>query len=189
MEVGAASSAVAGPARWQRFAGTDIVWRLSLVLVAALIALPVVVIVASLWQPYSAVWQHLLDTVMADYVVNSLLLMAGVGLGTLVLGVSSAWLTAMCEFPGRRFFTWALLLPMAMPAYIIAYTYTGLLDFAGPLQTALRDAFGWRYGEYWFPEIRSLGGGDLHALFGALSLCLSASARGAHRAVHCATGG
>ena len=160
MEVEATSIAVAvaGPTRWQRIAGTDTVWRLCLLLGAALIALPVVVVVASLWQPYSPVWQHLLDTVLADYVVNSLLLMAGVGLGTLVLGVSSAWLTAMCEFPGRRFFTWALLLPMAMPAYIIAYTYTGLLDFAGPLQTALRDTFGWRYGEYWFPEIRSLGG-------------------------------
>ncbi|KZX56815.1 iron ABC transporter permease [Halioglobus sp. HI00S01] len=133
-------------------------WRLVLVSLALVLSLPVLVIVASLAQPYSDVWQHLRDTVLSDYVSNSFLLMAGVGLGTFVLGVSGAWLTAMCEFPGRRFFNWALLLPMAMPAYIIAYTYTGMLDFAGPVQTALRDVFGWRYGDYWFPEIRSLGG-------------------------------
>jgi iron(III) transport system permease protein len=64
----------------------------------------------------------------------------------------------MCSFPGRRLFEWALLLPMAFPAYIIAYTYTGLLDFAGPVQTTLRESFDWSYGDYWFPEIRSIGG-------------------------------
>jgi iron(III) transport system permease protein len=82
----------------------------------------------------------------------------GVGVGTLLIGVSTAWLTSMCEFPGRRFFTWALLLPLAMPSYIIAYTYTGLLEFTGPVQEWLRAATGWGYGDYWFPEIRSLGG-------------------------------
>jgi iron(III) transport system permease protein len=116
------------------------------------------VIIASLLGPYSDTWGHLIDTVLAEYVLNSMLLMLGVGAGTLVLGVSAAWLTAMCEFPGRRFFSWALLLPMAMPAYIIAYTYTGMLDYAGPAQTLLRDSFGWSFGDYWFPQIRSLGG-------------------------------
>jgi iron(III) transport system permease protein len=67
-------------------------------------------------------------------------------------------LTSVCEFPGRRLFEWALLLPMAIPAYIIAYTYTGLLDFAGPVQTALRETFGWTRQDYWFPEVRSLPG-------------------------------
>ncbi|MEP1595296.1 MAG: iron ABC transporter permease [Halieaceae bacterium] len=133
-------------------------WRISLLLIATLVSLPVMVIIASLLQPYSPAWGHLLDTVLADYVINSLLLMCGVGIGTLVLGVTAAWLTTMCEFPGRRFFSWALLLPMAMPAYIIAYTYTGLLDFSGPVQTALRDTFDWRYNDYYFPETRSLGG-------------------------------
>ena len=142
-------------------------WRVSLVMIAMLASLPVLVIVASLLQPYSPAWRHLLDTVLADYVINSLLLMAGVGLGTFVLGVTAAWLTTMCEFPGRRFFSWALLLPMAMPAYIIAYTYTGLLDFSGPVQTALRDTFGWGYNDYYFPEIRSLAGA-----IGMLSLVL-----------------
>lgn len=133
-------------------------WRALMLLTAAVIAVPVLVIAASLLQGFSPVWEHLLDTVLRDYVVNSLLLMLGVGLGTVLLGVSSAWLTAMCEFPGRRFFNWALLLPMAIPAYIIAYTYTGMLDYSGPVQSALRAQFGWSYGDYYFPAIRSLGG-------------------------------
>lgn len=129
-----------------------------MLLMAATITLPVLVIVGSLLGGFSPVWQHLLDTVLSDYIVNSLLLMLGVGVGTLVLGVGGAWLTAMCQFPGRRWFNWALLLPMAMPAYIIAYTYTGMLDYAGPVQGALREQFGWGYGDYYFPRIRSLGG-------------------------------
>ncbi|WP_116364487.1 ABC transporter permease [Parahaliea mediterranea] len=129
-----------------------------MLLATAIIAVPVLVIVASLFGGFSPVWEHLLQTVLQDYVVNSLLLMLGVGTGTLVLGVTGAWLTAMCDFPGRRFFNWALLLPMAIPAYIIAYTYTGMLDYAGPVQSALRAAFGWGYGDYYFPAIRSLGG-------------------------------
>ncbi len=133
-------------------------WRVLLLFSAAVIAVPILVIVASLLGPYSAAWGHLIDTVLTDYIVNSLLLMLGVGSGTLLLGVSAAWLTAMCDFPGRRFFSWALLLPLAMPAYIIAYTYTGMLDYAGPVQTLLRDNFGWGFGDYWFPQIRSLGG-------------------------------
>lgn len=129
-----------------------------MLLTAAVIAVPVLVIVGSLFQGFSPVWEHLLATVLQDYVINSLLLMLGVGAGTLVLGLTSAWLTAMCDFPGRRFFNWALLLPMAIPAYIIAYTYTGILDYAGPVQSALRNQFGWGYGDYYFPAIRSLGG-------------------------------
>ena len=127
-------------------------------MVTMIIAIPVLVIVASLGQPFSSAWQHLFDTVLSDYIRNSLLLMAGVGFGTLILGVSAAWLTAMCDFPGRKILSWAFLLPMAMPAYIIAYTYTGILDFAGPIQSTLREIFGWSYGDYYFPQIRSLGG-------------------------------
>ena len=110
-------------------------WRNLATLVTALLALPVLVIFSSLLQPFSAAWQHLYSTVLGDYVANSLLLVAGVGVGTLLLGVSAAWLTALCEFPGRKLLSWALLLPMAMPAYIIAYTYTGLLDLTGPMQS------------------------------------------------------
>jgi len=133
-------------------------WRTGLVLTAGIIALPVLVIGSSLLTPYSATWRHILDTVLADYLLNSLALMLGVGLGTLLLGVVTAWLCATCEFTGRKVLGWALLLPLAMPAYIIAYTYTGLLEFSGPVQSSLRSWFDWRYGDYAFPEIRSLGG-------------------------------
>ncbi|PCK01953.1 MAG: iron ABC transporter permease [Alteromonadaceae bacterium] len=129
-----------------------------MVAVVALLSIPLANIVASLFQAFSDVFSHLASTVLKDYVSNSLLLMLGVACGTFVLGTSCAWLTSMCHFPGRRIFEWALLLPMAMPAYIIAYTYTGMLDFAGPVQTFLREYFQWRYGDYWFPQIRSLGG-------------------------------
>lgn len=136
----------------------QLAWPCVLVLLASVIAAPVFVIIYSLFEPFSALWRHLLEHVIAGYVVNSLLLMIGVAIGTTLLGVTTAWLTATCKFPGRRVFSWALVLPMAMPAYIIAYTYTGMLDFSGPLQSYLREAFDWQYGDYWFPEIRSLGG-------------------------------
>ncbi|PLW82783.1 iron ABC transporter permease [Kineobactrum sediminis] len=153
MEVGTPAFTYPEPSPWPAR-----LWRTGILLGTLLIAIPVLVVVASLLAGYSPAWQHLLSTVISDYVFNSIVLMLGVGLGTFSLGVSAAWLTAMCEFPGRRFFSWALLLPMAMPAYIMAYTYTGMLDYAGPVQTLLRDTFGWGFGDYWFPEIRSLGG-------------------------------
>ena len=136
-------------------------WRTGVVLTALVLALPVLTVFGFVFQPAGEVWRHLADTVLKDYVLNTLVLLLGVGLGTLFGGVASAWLCSMCQFPGRRVFEWALLLPMAMPAYIIAYTYTGMLDFAGPVQTGLRELFGWSYGDYWFPEIRSLGGAIL----------------------------
>lgn len=109
-----------------------------ILLVAVVLSLPVMIIAGYLFVPATQVWQHLADTVLIDYISNSLLLMLGVAIGTLILGVASAWLTAMCQFPGRKIFEWALLLPLAMPAYIIAYTYTGMLDYAGPVQTLIR---------------------------------------------------
>lgn len=136
-------------------------WTLASISVALLIALPVLVILGFVLVPSGDTWQHLASTVLPDYVTNSLLLMLGVALGTLVGGVGTAWLTSMCRFRGRGIFEWALLLPMAMPAYIIAYTYTGMLDFAGPVQSGLRALTGWGYGDYWFPEVRSLPGAAL----------------------------
>ncbi|HET8807964.1 MAG TPA: iron ABC transporter permease [Methylophaga sp.] len=134
----------------------------SLVLFSALsLAMPVVVVLSFVFVPSGEVWAHLASTVLSDYITNSLLLMLGVSIGTLFLGVSTAWLTTMCNYPGRGVFEWALLLPMAMPAYIIAYTYTGMLDFAGPVQTLLRDMTGLGLGDYWFPQIRSLNGAVL----------------------------
>jgi iron(III) transport system permease protein len=133
-------------------------WSLGVIAAALVLALPVLVVASFVFCPAGEVWRHLAATMLAEYVTNSMLLLLGVGAGTLVLGVSTAWLCTLCRFPGRRFFQWALLLPMAMPAYIIAYTYTGMFDFAGPVQSALRSGFGWGYGDYWFPRIRSLGG-------------------------------
>ena len=132
--------------------------RIFAVVIAGLISLPVVIILSYIANANGELWQHLIDTVLNDYLLNSLLLLLGVGAGVLLLGVPTAWLTSMCSFPGRRLLSWALLLPLAMPAYIIAYTYAGLLDFAGPVQTWIRDLTGLSYGDYWFFEIRSLGG-------------------------------
>ena len=100
------------------------------VLLALLLALPVIVVVSYVFVPTGEIWSHLAATVLPDYIINSLLLMLGVAIGTLLIGVSTGWLTSMCQFPGRGLFEWALLLPMAMPAYIIAYTYTGMLDLS-----------------------------------------------------------
>lgn len=132
--------------------------KMSAIGIAFLLAVPIAIILVNIFLGGSGVWQHLYETLLFDYVSNSLLLMLGVTLGTLAMGVPAAWLTSVCQFPGRAFFSWALLLPLAMPAYIIAYTYTGLFDFAGPVQTFIRDVTGLGYGEYWFFEMRSLGG-------------------------------
>ena len=136
-------------------------WVALTLLVAGILLLPVIVIAASVFLSSGDIWHHLYDTVLAEYVVNSLLLAAGVGCLALPLGVVPAWLVTLYRFPCSRQLEWALLLPLAMPAYIIAYTYTGMLDVAGPLQSWLRAAFDWQYGDYWFPDIRSLPGAVL----------------------------
>jgi len=133
-------------------------WNVSIMSIALLMALPVLVVASFLLQSFNENWTHLYENLLGDYVSNSLILMAGVTVGVLSMGIITAWLTSMCEFPLRRFFSWALLLPLAIPAYIIAYTYTGMLDFAGPVQTALRESFGWSANDYFFPEVRSMGG-------------------------------
>ena len=130
-------------------------WRFSIMAITAILSLPIMVVLVHVFLPAGEIWDHLLETVLFDYIRNSLLLMLGVAFGTVIGGVGCAWLASMCDFAGRRWFEWALLLPMALPAYIIAYTYTGLLDYAGTLQTFLRDMIG---GHIWFPDIRSLGG-------------------------------
>lgn len=134
-------------------------WTLFTVLTALIIASPVFVVVAHIFVPTGEIWSHLAETVLSEYVFNSIVLLLGVGTGTLVIGTGCAWLVTMCDFPGRKIFEWALLLPLAVPAYVIAYTYTGLLDYAGPVQEILREIFGWTSRrDYWFPEIRSLWG-------------------------------
>ena len=133
-------------------------WKPGIFVVAALLSLPIFTVASFLLYPSNDVWQHLRDTVLNEYLVNSALLMSGVAIGTLVIGVGCAWLTSVCVFPGKKIFAWALLMPLAFPGYIIAYTYTGMFDFAGPVQSWLRELTGWGPREYYFPEIRSLGG-------------------------------
>jgi len=126
-----------------------------------LLLLPMAVVFASWLTPDWQIWQHLAQTVLGTYVLNSLLLAAGTGFFSLLLGGSLAFLVARYQFSGRNWLSWALVLPLAMPAYIVAYSYAGLLDAAGPLQTQLRELTGWRYHDYWFPQIRSLFGAIL----------------------------
>lgn len=129
------------------------------ILAALFVALPVIAVVVEVFKPDSElVWAHLVQTVLADYVSNSIMLALGAGLGAAFLGVGAAWIVAMHRFPGRGILEWALLLPLAVPTYVIAYVYTDLLQFSGPVQTWLRDTFIWQRGDYWFPDIRSLGG-------------------------------
>ena len=131
-------------------------------IVALLAGLPVASVGLNLFAGgTSETWAHLSATVLPEYIANSLWLCLGVGLGVGIVGVTTAWLTAMHDFPGRRFFEWALVLPLAVPAYVMAYVYTDFLQFVGPLQTLLRDTFGWEHGDYWFPDIRTLPGAML----------------------------
>jgi len=122
------------------------------------LAAPVLVIVASVFLPTEALWSHLWSTVLARYFLNTGIILAGVGVGVLTVGVTTAWLITMYRFPGRGILEWALLLPLAMPTYLMAYTYTDFLDFAGPVQTWIRTTLDLGVGDYWFPEIRSVGG-------------------------------
>jgi iron(III) transport system permease protein len=134
-------------------------WSLAALTVAAAIAIPLVAVVWLALFPSDDIWSHLMATVLPRYVRTTLLLVLGVGIATVIVGVATAWLVTLCRFPGRKIFEWALLLPLAMPAYVVAYVYTDLLEYAGPVQAMLRDIFAWTSRrQYWFPEIRSLGG-------------------------------
>ena len=137
-------------------------WLITAAVTTAIVALPVLSVLILALFPEENIWPHLLETTLPRYLVTTLQLMAGVAFITLVIGLATAWAVTMCDFPGRKFFEWAMLLPFAVPAYVIAYVYTSLLDYAGPVQTAMRDWFGWRNAaDYWFPEIRSLEGATL----------------------------
>ncbi|GGB87360.1 iron ABC transporter permease [Marinobacterium zhoushanense] len=129
---------------------------------AILVMLPVLAILWLALFPTENIWPHLASTVLPVYIKSTLILMAGTGALSVAIGVGTAWLVTLCHFPGRRVFEWALLLPFAIPAYVIAYLYTDLLEYAGPIQGLLRELFGWESArDYWFPEIRSMGGAIL----------------------------
>ena len=134
-------------------------WTIFVVAIAFLISAPVIFVLSSIFSDTGEIWSHLASTVLPRYLLNSFILMLGVGCGVSVIGVGAAWLVTMCRFPGSRICEWAMLLPLATPAYILAYTYTELLEFYGPVQMWLREIFGWTsVSDYWFPQIRSLGG-------------------------------
>ena len=133
-------------------------WSASALLVAAIASTPVAAILWSFVQSGGTVLQDTWAAVLPAYVFNSLALMTLVGGLTFVIGVSTAWIVTAMQFPGRRALAWLLALPLAAPAYIVAYLYTDLLEYAGPVQSAIRAAFDVGRGEYWFPEIRSLLG-------------------------------
>jgi len=132
-------------------------------LCAAAVLFPVFGVLASFADVRASIdtLQHLGGTVIPRAALETGMLVGLVAIGVIVLGSTSAWLVAAYDFPARRFFEWGLLVPLAMPAYIVAYAYTDFLQFSGPLQSLLRASFGWQRGDYWFPEIRSIPGAAL----------------------------
>jgi len=131
-------------------------------LLAFAIISPIIAVFFSAFLGDTTLWPHLFSTVLPRYVYNTLVLMFGVGVLTLIFGISSAWVVTRYNFFGKKIFEWALLLPAAVPAYIIAYTYTDFLEYAGVFQKTLREIFNWNSSsDYWFPEIRSMSGAML----------------------------
>src|SRR5690625_1487564 len=127
-------------------------WRWYALGLAALMIVPLAMIALGWLTPRGDLWAHMTSVMLPELIRNTLVLLVGVGVSVQVLGVSLAWLTAMCEFPGRRWFDWALMLPLAVPAYVQAFVFVGLFDFAGPVQTWMRATFGPGAG---LPPIRS----------------------------------
>lgn len=130
-------------------------WRWYALAAGGVVLMPVLVAALAWLQPAPELWAHLASVLLPSLLRNTAILVFGVGAGTLLLGVSLAWLTATCEFPGRRFFDWALMLPLAVPAYVLAFVFVGLFDFSGPVQTWLRGTLG---NAFQLPPIRSAGG-------------------------------
>ena len=161
MAIDQADQTPVGMAPIRRAAGRARLLTVVAVAVALVLASPVVTVFASVFQESDGAWRHLAETVLPTYVVNTLLLILIVGTGVFVGGTGAAWLVTMCRFPGRRLLEWLLILPLAFPAYVIAYAYTDFLQHPGPVQTLLRDVTGWGPRDYWFPNIRSLEGAAL----------------------------
>ncbi len=131
------------------------------VLLACLAVLPIVAVALAAMTGSFDTWRHLIATVLPGYALNTSVLAILVAAGTAAIGTGAAWLVTMTRFPGVRVFEIALALPLAFPAYVLAYAYTDFLDHPGPVQTLLRDLTGWGPRDYWFPEVRSLPGAAL----------------------------
>ena len=129
------------------------------IVIATLLLVPLLSVGSSIFVADQGTWAHISKTILPGLVANSLLLALGVAIGVALVGTATAWLTANHDFPGRKLLEWILILPLAIPAYVLAYAYTDVLQYAGPVQAFLRESFGWQNKQdYWFPEIRSLGG-------------------------------
>lgn len=127
-------------------------WKALSFLIAGMVFLPILLIFlqwGTVGQGEQEIWQHLFDTKLDRLLINTLILILGVGFGVVILGVGLAWLTAMCEFPGRGFFEWTLMLPLAIPGYVMAFVFLGMMNYAGPVQSQLRDWFG---ADVYFPD-------------------------------------
>ena len=133
-------------------------WSFGAVAIAAVVLAPILSVIWIAFHPGENIWPHLISSVLPRYFANTLILMVGVAVFTAFFGAAAAWLVAMYRFPGQRWLDYALLFPLAIPAYIGAYALVDFLDYAGPLQTAMRAAFGWRDArDYWFPQVRAHG--------------------------------
>ncbi len=132
-------------------------WSIGAIVIAALVVFPLLSVVWIAFFPTENIWGHLVSTTLPRYLKNSLILMTSVGILSAVIGTGAAWLVVTTRFPFRRMLEWALLMPLALPAYISAYALVDFLEYAGPVQTLMRDWFGWQDARaYWFPEIRSM---------------------------------
>jgi iron(III) transport system permease protein len=144
---------------WPRRPDAAVAWTVFAAALAGIVLLPIGTIVALSFGSEQNIWPHLVQTILPRAVADTLILMTGVGASSLVLGTGAAWLVTMYRFPGRGLIDRLLVLPLAMPTYIVAYCYVELLDYTGPVQQTLRRLFGWHNAQdYWFPEIRTLGG-------------------------------
>lgn len=133
-------------------------WRIGAWAIAAVAVAPILAVIWIALHPVTNIWPHLLATTLPRYLSNTLILAAGVGGLAAAVGTGAAWFVVMYRFPGVRLVEWLLLLPLAIPAYVGAYALVDFLDYSGPVQTALRDSFGWASArDYWFPQVRSRG--------------------------------
>ncbi|CUH82658.1 ABC transporter permease [Tropicibacter naphthalenivorans] len=133
-------------------------WSVGAVVIAVVVVLPILSVVWIALFPSENIWPHLIATTLPRYLWNTGVLMVGVGLLSAMVGTGAAWLVSRYDFPGRASLEWLLLLPLAIPAYVGAYALVDFLEYAGPVQTAMRGLFGWQSArDYWFPEIRSMG--------------------------------
>lgn len=161
---------------WQHYTserGATRPWRIALpwlalvsLTAAALVALPMLSVLSHLLDVGGEAWAHVASLALSRYLPNTLILLFAVGTGCLLLGVAGAWLVVFCRFPGRRVFEWALILPLAVPGYILAYVYYDFLSFSGPVQSGLRALFDLGPREYWFPTLASVEGAAVLLIFG-----------------------